>query len=422
MNNNLDRPRPRHYDAVLGTQIRPPLEGAVLGGLAGVKSRLASPLVKVRVAALSDALNYGETGLDLVIQALKDSSKPVRRAAYLLLRQSVKPQVKQALQQYKPWNLVERLRIYEYPEHITRFANRNVEEFDPQTSILDPVGTAYAMRVEWDEYDVDITDKLQPLLQDPQVNQLEALVIGAWNQEMYQCSSDIVVNALVAAKEQLANLKALFLGDIIYTESEISWIGQSDISPVLEAYPNLEVLQVRGGKGLAFSPLRHENLEALIVETGGLSRETIAQICALELPALEHLELWLGSDYYGGNSAIADLKPIFNDLVFPDLSYLGLRNSEYSDEIADAVVYSLLIDHLKVLDLSMGNLSNYGALTLLNYCPPVNQLDILNVSANYLSHKTIARLSELDVQLIATHQKSEDNYSATGDRYCSVSE
>ncbi|MBD0347337.1 MAG: HEAT repeat domain-containing protein, partial [Coleofasciculus sp. Co-bin14] len=53
---------------------------------------------------------------------------------------------------------------------------------------------------------------------------------------------------------------------------------------------------------------------------------------------------------------------------------------------------------------------------------PVNQLDILNVSANYLSHKTIARLSELDVQLIATHQKSEDHYTATGDRYCSVSE
>ncbi len=420
MNNNLDRPR--NYDAVLGTQAPPPVQGAVLGGLEGVKRRLASPFVKGRVAALSDALNYGEAGLNLVIQALKNSSKQVRRAAYLLLRYRLEPQVKQALQQYKPWNLVERLRVYEYPEHVTSFANRNVEEFDPQTGITAPARIAYALRVEWDEYDVHITDKLEPLLQDPQANQLEALVIGAWTQNMYQCNSNIVVNALVAAKEQLANLKAVFIGDIISMESEISWIQQSDISVLLEAYPNLEVLQLRGGEGLAFSPLRHDNLEALIVETGGLSRETIAQICALELPALEHLELWLGSDYYGGNSSIADLKPIFNDLVFPDLSYLGLRNSEYSDEIADAVVYSLLIDYIKVLDLSMGNLSDYGALTLLNYCPPVNQLDILNVSANYLSQNTIARLSELDVQLIAAYQKSEYDYSATGDRYCSVSE
>jgi hypothetical protein len=420
MNNNLDRPR--NYDAVLGTQAPPPVEGAVLGGLAGVKSRLASPLVKVRVAALSDALNYGETGLDLVIEALKDSSKQVRRAAYLLLRQSVKSQVKQALQHYKPWNLVERLGIYEHPPHVTSFANRIVEQFDPRMGITAPARIAYALRVEWDEYDVDITDKLEPLLQDPRANQLEALVIGAWIQNMYQCNSNIVVNALVAAKEQLTNLKAVFIGDIISMESEISWIGQSDISPLLEAYPNLELLQVRGGQGLAFSPLRHDNLEALIIETGGLSRETIAQICSLELPALNHFELWLGSDYYGGNSSVADLKPIFNDLVFPDLSYLGLRNSEYSDEIADAAMYSLLIDRIKVLDLSMGNLSDYGALTLLNYCPPVNQLDILNVSANYLSQDTIARLSELDVQLIATHQKSNYDCSDEGDRYCSVSE
>lgn len=420
MNNNLDRPR--NYDAVLGGQAPPPVEGAVLGGLEGVKSRLASPFVKGRVAALSDALNYGEAGLNLVIQALKNSSKQVQRSAYLLLRHRLEPQVKQALQQYKPWNLVERLGIYKHPPHVTSFANRMVEEFDPQTGITAPARIAYALRVEWDEYDVDITDKLEPLLQDPQANQLEALVIGMWTQNIYNSNSNIVVNALLAAKEQLANLKALFIGDIIYMESEISWIGQSDISPLLEAYPNLEVLQVRGGEGLAFSPLRHDNLEALIVETGGLSRETIAQICALELPALEHLELWLGSDYYGGNSSIADLKPILNDLVFPDLSYLGLRNSEYSDEIADAVVYSLLIDYLKVLDLSMGTLSDHGALTLLNYCPAVNQLDILNVSANYLSEETIERLSELDVQLIAAHQTIEYDYGGGGDRYCSVSE
>ncbi len=428
MPENLNQPRENDSEAlatlgasaVLGGQAPPPTQGAVLGGIEGVKSRACSLVEGVRIAALSEALNYGEAGLGLLIQALNDESKQVRRAAYLLLRHRVEPQVKQALREYKPWNLVERLDLTGYPEHVTTFANRKLEEFDPQIGITDPVGTAYALRCEYNDEE-DITYQFAELLQDSRASQVEALVFGLWD-DYPDNDSSILVNALVAAKDELKSLKAVFIGDIISEECEISWIHQSDISPVLQAYPNLELLQVRGGEHLAFSPLRHDHLEALIVETGGLSHETIAQICALELPALEHLELWLGSEYYGGNSSVADLKPILDDLVFPELTYLGLRNSEYSDEIVDAVVYSLLIDNIKVLDLSMGNLSDYGALALLNYCPAVNQLDIVNVSANYLSDEMIERLAELNVQLIAAHQKNEYDYGDKGDRYCSVME
>ncbi len=56
----------------------------------------------------------------------------------------------------------------------------------------------------------------------------------------------------------------------MYQESEISWIGQGDISPILRAYSQLEILQIRGGDRLQFNaPVRHDNLQALIVETGG---------------------------------------------------------------------------------------------------------------------------------------------------------
>jgi hypothetical protein len=76
---------PCEYDAVLGGQASTPLNAAVLGGLLGVKNRLASPVVEVRIASLSEAMKYGEAGLDLVRIALRDKSMEVKVAAYLLL-------------------------------------------------------------------------------------------------------------------------------------------------------------------------------------------------------------------------------------------------------------------------------------------------------------------------------------------------
>jgi formylglycine-generating enzyme required for sulfatase activity len=77
----------------------PSLEGAaVLGGIEGVKLRLQNPDAKVRIAALHQALNYGEQGLDLVIAGLKDKSWDIQNAAYLILNSRTEPRIKQLLQ------------------------------------------------------------------------------------------------------------------------------------------------------------------------------------------------------------------------------------------------------------------------------------------------------------------------------------
>ena len=78
--------QPREYDAVKGGESQAPLGAAVLGGISGVKSRLASPIVEVKIAALSEALKYGNAGLDLIMGALQDESMKVKLAAYLLLQ------------------------------------------------------------------------------------------------------------------------------------------------------------------------------------------------------------------------------------------------------------------------------------------------------------------------------------------------
>ena len=90
--------QPREYDAVLGGN-SPSLEGAaVLGGIEGVKLRLQNPDAQVRFAALEQAVNYGEQGLDLVIAGLKDESWAIQNAAYLILNKRTEPRIKQLLQ------------------------------------------------------------------------------------------------------------------------------------------------------------------------------------------------------------------------------------------------------------------------------------------------------------------------------------
>jgi hypothetical protein len=413
--------QPREYDAVLGGQSPPPVYGVVLGGIEGVKNCLSSPVIEVRIAALREALKYGDAGLDVLTEALEDKSKLVRRFAYRLLQHREESQVIQALQAYKPWNLEERFAEYQgyQGNNVTEFATREVVEFDANIGITEPVNKAYALRYDYNDEE-NLLSKFNRLLQEPNADKLEALVFGLWD-EASDIDSSEIVQALVDARETLTNLKAVFIGDIASNEYEISWIRQSDISPILQTYPKLEILQVRGGDGLQFSPpVRHNRLKALIVETGGLSRDTVAQICNMNLPALEHLELWFGSENYGGDCWVEDIHPIIYQEKFPNLDYLGLRNSKFTDEIVNAIVNSPMINSISVLDLSMGTLSDAGAEELLN-CEFINYLDILNVSESFLSPEMIEKLSRLDVRVLANNQKDEDEYDYDG-RYCSVTE
>ena len=401
MTNNQNQPG--EFDAVLGGEA-PPTTDAVLGGIEGIKKRLASPYAEIRVASVQDALNYQAEGLNLVIQSLHDCSRKVRQAAYNLLRDRIEPQVKKTLQEYKYWDLFERISESLNEGYIyntfKKLYNREVEDYNSKIGFQNYAGKAYVID----------DDNLLNLLKDPQANKIEALIYKGYYDDPLLLSQDI-----------LKNIKAVFYGPYDH-DYQISWTYIRDISLILKAFPTLEMLLVRGGDFQAtsyqwkeFTAFRHECLKVLIVETGGLGRDKIAQIISLQLPALEHLELWLGSDQYGGNSSIDDLMPILSGDLFPKLTYLGLRNSEYANNIAAAIVNSPVINTIKVLDLSLGDLGDEGAETLLN-CPAINQLDILNVSNSCLTEEMVERLKLLDVEVIADTVKEPD------ERYCSVSE
>lgn len=420
MNDNSNHPR--EYDAVLGGTSQAPLQGVILGGMQGVKHRLNSPIIEARISALYEALNYGEEGLDLVIAALDNKFRKVRHVAVQLLQQREETQAKLALQSYKFWRdfRFERLNGLPLPYgHATTFANRKVVEFDSLTRISNPKKTAYALRVSY--YDahqpkITILDKFKFLLKTSRASEIEALVFG-----LCDYAHNNPISMLVAERKNFKNLKALFLGDIDNSECWCYWLDLSNISQILVAYPNLEVLKIRcsedGYERLAFEPLQHNKLKALIVESDKLRPRQINEICALDLPALEYLELWLGiEDDRLGNSLFEHLMPIISGQRFPKLKYLGLRHSNESAYITLALVESPLIEQLLELDLSMGNLEDEGAEFLLN-CPAVNQLDTLNVSANRLSHDMVARLKQLDTEVISDNFDYNNNY-----RYCTANE
>lgn len=91
---------PREYDAVLGSNNTAVPTDAVLGGIEGVKRRIAIGEIESRIIALSQALNYGEAGLDVVIQALQDRSKQIQWSAYRLLARKTDTKVEQALKSF----------------------------------------------------------------------------------------------------------------------------------------------------------------------------------------------------------------------------------------------------------------------------------------------------------------------------------
>ncbi|MCF6521646.1 STM4015 family protein [Streptomyces sp. JJ36] len=261
--------------------------------------------------------------------------------------------------------------------------------------------------------------------------EVRALVLGPWWDEEY-CGLRPALELMVADAGRFPELRALFLADVTVEECEISWLQLTDVTPVLEAFPRLEEFGVRGGdprglgeEPLSLRPVRHEALRVLRFESGGLPGQVVRAVGACELPALEHLELWLGVSQYGGDASVADLAPILSGGRFPALRHLGLQDSEVQDEIAAAVASAPVVARLASLSLSMGTLTDTGAEALLQG-QPLHHLERLDLRHHFLSDATADRVraavgsggTEVDLSEQQTpHRWGEEEW-----RYVAVSE
>ncbi|GAB2702120.1 STM4015 family protein [Kitasatospora kifunensis] len=296
-----------------------------------------------------------------------------------------------------------------------------------------PAAADAAWRIGLDyESEITFEEAWQAFLDSVDTTQVRAVVIGNWWGDNYGPLTDALA-AIVASAGQLPALRALFIGDVVSEECELSWLQMTDVTPVLESFPQLEELVVRGASGgygddeppLSLRPLRHERLRALRFEAGGLPGSVVRAVTACEFPALERLELWLGVEEYGGDATVADLAPLLAGAGLPALRHLGLENSELQDEIAAAVAGAPVVARLERLSLAMGTLTDEGATALLEG-QPLTHLSALDLHHHFLTDPMIERLrtalEPAGVAVDLSEQEKPDEYDGETWRYTANAE
>ncbi|MGX7675126.1 STM4015 family protein [Plantactinospora sp. DSM 117369] len=304
--------------------------------------------------------------------------------------------------------------------HITEFAGLPVVDFQPDR-LPDVAPDTVAWRLSLTDFpqgDGDFADLTERFLTAVDPAKVSALIVGDWGAAYEEAAP---VDLLVRLAPRLTGLTALFMGEMVMEQSEISWITQADPAPLLAAYPGLEILRIRGAtEGLTLTPTRHTALRELAIEAGGLPGHVVRAIAECDLPALEHLELWLGTDEYGGDATVEDLAPILGGARLPALRSLGLRNAEIADQVAAAVAGAPVVARLQELDLSLGILSDEGAAALLAG-QPLTHLRRLDLHHHYigteLAGRLVAELPGVEVDLSDVRRPGRG-----GDRYIAVAE
>jgi hypothetical protein len=307
-------------------------------------------------------------------------------------------------------------------EHAAEWLGFPVKLFDAEQSekgISDYANTIYRIALDWDA-DPDFPTLFSRFLSNPASVATPAIIIGQFHGDDPSGGSEEVVQLLVSAQAKLPNLRGIFIGDLVSEENEISWIIQTDISPLLVAYPNLEHLRIRGTGELSLGGrLAHQNLKSLTIETGGLPPRLLQEVLGSQLPALESLELWLGTTSYGGDVTVADLQPLLSGKLFPLLKHLGLRDSEIVNEIAAALSSAPILSRLNSLDLSLGTLNDDGAQALLANTA-LKSLKRIDLHRHYLSKDMMAALQR---QLPGVNvEDAEGSDTDEDDRYVAVGE
>ena len=377
--------QPREYDAVLGGGNPIPIYGAVLGGIEGVKRRLANPVADTRAIAITQAANYGKEGLDLIIEALNDTSGIVRGVAYEILQQKLK----EPFMQGSKTRLRKELANFNILKIFTTLNDWVVQDFNPDIGIID---------TEFIAYNVNSIEELKTLLHSPSVNKLHALTL-TFNLDEVNNAIDILLNNYKC----FSTLRALRITEIRENRN-FPFTGEIEIGEILKFYPALNILQIQGGRNINFSPVQHTNLKTLSIATSGLNLINVQNIHSFEISTLEYLDLF--SNYI--NNKVPDY--LLSCTCFQNLKYLGLRTFRYyksetllHNRITSLIIRENIINNLIFLDLSDGDLTDKGAKSLLN-CSAINNLYLLNVSNNFLSPEMVKRLSKLKCKVIADSQ------------------
>lgn len=303
----------------------------------------------------------------------------------------------------------------------TQFNGKKVLNFSPEKGIED-TQAAYRFFTSYD-MENNVPDHLRKFIEDDKASQVDSLVFGMLGE--HDETPDTILNILIENKDKLQHLKGIFVGDITQEENEVSWIENTSYSNFFKAFPNIEHFQVRGGNGLSLGVIDLPNLKSLEIETGGMPSCIFKDLATSNLPALEHLKLWLGTENYGFSATASEVVACYRGKDtnhLPNLKYLGLLNSEIADQLAKELMDDPILNKIEVLDMSNGTLGDEGAEALLDN-PGIKNLKRLILDHHYISEDVVDQLKDLGVPVsVEDFQEEEDYGDGEVYRYVAVSE
>lgn len=227
-----------------------------------------------------------------------------------------------------------------------------------------------------------------------------------WDHDM-QSTIDAVVKHGIRP-----SLRHLAVGDFEFPDdSEISWVEAGSVAALWAVLPELRVLEVQGAR-IELGAITAPKLQKLQLHTGGLGKEPARRLAEADLPAIEHLEIWWGTEDYGGACDAGDVASVVAAAArWPRLRWLGLMNADFADTIPAVLLGSDILPRLAELDLSMGTMTDVGAQVILDDAAQFAHLERLNLDDNFIGDELSARLrAALPSATLAEQEDGDDEY------------
>jgi len=260
-----------------------------------------------------------------------------------------------------------------------------------------------------------IADVVAWLLDEPSARFLRRLTVGI----VTFFDNDYSDVAARIGQRYLPALRELYLGDFDYEDTELSWSELGDVEPLYAALPNLRSLQLRSGS-MSLGSIVLPKLERFEVMTGGLDSDAARSIASAKWPSLKSLSIQIGSDEYGGDATIDDLRPILDGVGLPRLEHLGIKNCELTDDLIEPLASSRILPQLRSLDLGMGTMSDDGARTLFRLQKAFAHLEKIELDDNFITGEGERLLAQTRLQVEIGEQRDDEGDPTN--RYASVAE
>lgn len=276
-------------------------------------------------------------------------------------------------------------------------------------------GFIYRVRLSHDSYsDAEFKGKTVDILNDVLKHPSARFAVEFAFMSNGDPNEDNLQNLIDAlAKNAPPTVRKLSFGDNVVPADLID----VSLAKLWKGVPNLKTLEIETGE-FEVGKMEAPSLERAIFITGGLSKSCGKGIATAVMPKIKHLEIYYGTDEYGGECSLSEVQPLLNRTDLTNLTYLGLKNSEFADEIASAMKGAKVLKTLKTLDLSLGTMTDAGAEALAAAKDSLAHLEVLDLTRNFLSAKGIKAVKGLCKKVITSEQEdSDDDY-----RYVAISE